>query len=120
LKIFDFNKLADTVSAYVETKIELLKLDLKEQLVQVLARLLTWSVLIFSMLTALLFLSIALSAFLNEILESSFWGYVIVAGTYILIGIGAFLSKESIERVLHSQVEKSGILQEKTDDEDEQ
>lgn len=120
MKIFDFNKLIETVSAFIETKIELLKLDLQEQLVQVMARLLAWSVLILSILTAVFFLSLGLSVALNEVLESAYWGYFIVAGVYILIGVGAHFSKANLEKVLHSQVKSSGILKEQTENDDEE
>lgn len=119
MKIFDFNKLTETVSAYLETRVELLKLDLKEQSVKLLARFLTWGIVISTALTAIFFLSFGLTAFLNEVLDSSFLGYLIVAGVYLLIGLVTYLMRVRIEKRIHLEVKKADILEE-LEEEDEQ
>lgn len=119
MKIFDFNKLTETVSAYIETRVELLKLDLREQSVKFLAKLLTWGIVISTALTAIFFLSLGLTAFLNEVLNSSFLGYVVVAGLYILIGLCTYLMRGKIEKRIHLEVKEADILDE-LEEEDEQ
>ncbi|NVJ47806.1 MAG: phage holin family protein [Cytophagia bacterium] len=119
MKIFDFTKLTETVSAYIETRVELLKLDLKEQSVKFLARLLTWGIVISTALTATFFLSLGLSAFLNEVLDSTFLGYLMVACLYLLIGLITYLMRGNIEKKIHLEVKETDVLDE-LEEEDEQ
>lgn len=91
---------------------------MKDQSVKLLAKFLTWSMVISSVATAMFFISLGLSALFNELLESTFLGYLIVAGIYLLIGLITYLSRKMIERSLMVQVKDSDLL-EVTIDEDE-
>lgn len=52
-----------------------------------------FSVVLISMLLALFFLSLLAAFWLNDVLESKYWGFGVVAGLYLLIGLIAYLSK---------------------------
>jgi len=112
LKIFDLNRLTETVSAYIETRIELLKLDFQEQFVRFMAKALTWGIMLLCGLTILFFLSFGLAALLNELLESKYLGFMLVAGLYLLIAVVVYLSRNLIERRIHQEVSDFENMQE--------
>lgn len=112
MKIFDFTKLTETVSAYIETRIELLKLDLQEQAVGFIAKTLTWGLIGLCGLTFLLFISLGISALVNQWLESEFLGYLVVAGLYLLCGLVVYFAKDAIELKVRKGVSNSGLLDE--------
>jgi len=87
-KIFNFLKLdsiVDHISDLIEAKIEVYKVEMKYEAAKIGSRLITFIILSFILFMVLLFLSFTLSTFLNELLQSRFWGYAIVTGFYILI-----------------------------------
>lgn len=87
-KIFNFLKLdtiVDHISDLIEAKIEVYKVELKYEAAKVGSRLITFIILSFILFMVLLFLSFTLSTFLNDVLESRFWGYAIVTAFYTLI-----------------------------------
>lgn len=119
MKIFDFNKLTETVSAYIETRIELLKLDAKDEVSKVMAKAMTWGVILACALTALLFISLGLSMFFNELTESGYLGYWIVAGIYLIIALIIFIFKDSLEKKFSKEV-KEAEYSEESEEDDEQ
>lgn len=96
MKIFEIDKLIASVQGYVETKMELVKLDAKEEFQSVAAKFFVLSLMVITGLMTLLFLSIALSFFLNSLLESNSWGFLIVGALYLIITILVFSNKERI------------------------
>ncbi|HEY9116815.1 MAG TPA: phage holin family protein [Roseivirga sp.] len=107
MKIFDFNKLTETVSAYIETRIELLKLDIKEEMSKAIAKSMTWGVILICGLTALLFLSLGLALLFNELLNSGYYGYWIVAGIYLIVAAVIYISRDSLERKFSKEVKEA-------------
>lgn len=89
-----------------------MKLDFQEQSVRFIAKSLTLLIISLCLLATLLFLSLGLSALFNQLLDSAYWGYMIVAGLYLIIGVSFFLSKNKIEEKLLEEVKDSGILEE--------
>ena len=87
-KIFNFLKLdsiIDHISDLIEAKIEVYKVEMKYEAAKIGSRLITFIILSFILFMVLLFLSFTLSTFLNDVLQSRFWGYAIVTSFYILI-----------------------------------
>lgn len=104
MKIFDINKLADTLFAYVETKVELFKLDVRDQSVKYLSKLLIWTLIMLSFGTFLFFLSIGAALWLNELLDNNFLGYLIVGGFYLIVGLLFLGSRKSLEERVYKNV----------------
>lgn len=118
MKIFDFNKLTETVSAYIETRIELLKLDFQEQAVTFIAKALSWAMIGLCALAFLLFISFGISSLVNQWLESSYLGYMIVAGVYLLFAIATYLWKDAIEGRIRKSVSDPGIIDESVEEDE--
>ena len=79
-----FTKLKDDLTAYVKLRLELLKLNTYERVVELTATLAYGVVLLFLAFFSVLFIIIALGFFLGELLDSTAAGFGIVAGIYIL------------------------------------
>ncbi|GJM62357.1 MULTISPECIES: phage holin family protein [Persicobacter] len=81
----NIESLVSNLTGYVESRIELAKLQVGEQAAWVLSRALISIVLIFLFGLFFLFATIALGYFLNAVLNSVYLGFVIIAGFYLLI-----------------------------------
>lgn len=88
------DRLANNLIAFVENRIELLKVEIREEAAETGAKLLILSVFALLFLFFTIFISFFLSDYLNQVIHSSFWGYGIVAGFYLfLILILALIQK---------------------------
>lgn len=85
------NKLLDKLSEYIRLKGEKLKLDIIAQVSRLLAHLLAFLFLVIIAFFLFIFLSLAAGAYLNVLLESEYYGYLIVAGVYLVLLIIIFL-----------------------------
>lgn len=100
-----FRELKDDISAYVELKLELLKLSTYERTGKVIAVLSYGLVLLFLAFFAILFIFLALGFFLGDLLHSFGLGFSIVAILYILLLGIIILSKDKIStRVLNEVI----------------
>jgi len=81
-KFLRLDNLMENLTGYVEARIELLKIEIKEDIAKVLANALRIIIVAFLALIFLLFLSIGLAHFLNNYFDKPQVGYWIVAGIY--------------------------------------
>ena len=85
------NNLLDKVSEYIRIRGEKLKLDIITQVSKILAQFIVLGSIALIFLFLIVFLSLALGAYLNALLESPHYGYLIVSGIYLLMLLGLFL-----------------------------
>jgi cytochrome c biogenesis protein CcdA len=71
------------LSGYVEARVELLKIEIREDVAKALANALIFSVVFFFGFMFIVFFSIGLAHFLNHYFNESYFGYWIVAGLYL-------------------------------------
>jgi hypothetical protein len=89
------------VEDYIESSISYHKLDLFKKVMKGMVAGSYQIILGFFLLIALLFLNIALSLFLGELLDSIALGYLIVGGFYLLVTIiCSFFLKGTLEKIL--------------------
>ncbi|MFY0599598.1 MAG: phage holin family protein [Cyclobacteriaceae bacterium] len=79
------NNLLDKINAYIQVKGEKLKLDIISQVSKLLASFVAFLLLGLVGFFFFVFGSIALGAFLNEILDSVYYGYLILTGFYLIL-----------------------------------
>lgn len=104
MKLFDLDKLINTLTGYIETRIELLKIDMKEGLTVAITKLVLVALLSLFAFFVVFFLFLGLAAILNNVLESHFWGYLIVAA-FFAIGLFIVLSlKEKIALRIRKEI----------------
>lgn len=82
LKFLHLDGLISNLSGYVETRVELVKIEIREEVAGILSRGLTIMLIIMVGFLCLLFLSLTGAQYLNTVLESGFAGYGIVALFY--------------------------------------
>jgi hypothetical protein len=79
---------------YAGRKIQHVKEEAKEDIQALLANMIKLVSMGVAAMLFLLFLSIFLANVLNNAMDSTFLGYAIVAGVYLLIAIGLYVAKE--------------------------
>ncbi|RHJ92538.1 phage holin family protein [Parabacteroides bouchesdurhonensis] len=99
-----FNKLKDDISAYVELKLELLKLSTYERTGKVIAVLSYGLVLLFLAFFAILFIFLALGFFLGDLFGSSGLGFAGVAILYLLMIGVIMMNKNRISALVLNEV----------------
>ncbi len=109
LKIFKLDGLVNNFTGYIETRIELMKYEVKEDMAKVIAKvsILLLLALLFTFL--LLFTSAAVALKIGESL-GSFAGFAIVAGFYLLLLLLIIILRDPIGKSLEKKM-KNIIIQ---------
>ncbi len=98
-------ELTESVKNYVNTNIELLKLQLTERISVIAPGLLTSLILAMIGLIFILFLSIVAGFYFSKLLGDFTLGFGIIAGFYLLLGILFLLVKKNIiEKPLRDKI----------------
>jgi uncharacterized membrane protein YqjE len=84
MKILDPNGLVDNLYKYVQTNIEIAKVEVQEKIEDTVKKVTLIAILAITGTLFLIFVLITLSLFLNKILESQYLGFLIVT---VLLGI---------------------------------
>jgi hypothetical protein len=84
LKLFRTGAVVDTIQSLFQSKVDTIKMDFYKKLSNVLASILLIIIVSFVVLMMTLFLGFGLSFYFNIILESSYLGFVIVGGLFLL------------------------------------
>lgn len=114
-----FRKLKKDISAYVELKLELLKLDTYERTGKVIAVLSYGVILLFLIFFAVLFIFLALGFYLGDLFGSIGSGFGIVAILYLLLIGVIVLNKDKIsDKVLNIVISALTTNDDKTNETD--
>ena len=105
MKIFEIDKLVASLQGYIETKIELLKLDAKDELSLMVSRLLVFGLLIFFGCMSILFFSFSMAYYLNELLESSLMGFLIIGLFFLLFLVSLYFLKDRILKKVSKSID---------------
>jgi len=103
LKLFDLDKIIDTFTGFLETKIELMKLDAKDEVSALITKAIVFLVILVLAFLAILFMSLAVSAVLNSYFDSGYLGYLIVGIIYIVLAGVIFVNRVSLLERIRSQ-----------------
>jgi uncharacterized membrane protein YqjE len=97
LDIFRVKNMINALIGFIETKVEIYKIQFKEEMAKALSVLVLLT--IFSMIGTLfiLFISHFLSQLLNDVLGNDYAGYLIISGLYLVIGIIVYLFRKKIK-----------------------
>jgi len=88
--------LNERFKSYVNTKTQLIKLELVERSAVLASGLFAWVLILLFLLLSLLFLSIGVGVYIGQVLENYYLGFISVAGFYALIVIVLFLSRSKL------------------------
>ena len=120
-KLFKFlriDAIIENLTGLIEARMELAKLELKEEVAKAGARIIAGVVLAFLLVMIIIFVSIALATWLNYLLGSMFIGYLIITGFYLLVLVLLIAFKAHVW--LQQKIEGMLIDTEETDQSDEQ
>ena len=90
MKILDPNGLVDNLYKYVQTNIEIAKVEVQEKVEDTVKKVAVFAVLALSVSMFSIFLLITLALFLNQILVSNYLGFLIVTALLGVISVVAF------------------------------
>lgn len=119
-KLFKFLKIDSIIehlTGIIEARVELAKIEIKEEVSKIGARIIAGVVFAFLAVMIIILLSISVAAWINFMLESGYWGYFIVTGFYLLTLILLIAFKVHIR--LQKKIESALIDSEDLDEDDE-
>jgi uncharacterized membrane protein YqjE len=111
-KFLRLDNLIKSLSGYFETRVELFKIEVREEIIKVVSYGLMIGVCFLLAVLFLIFLSIGLANYMSTYYGTTFTGYWIVAGVYGLICLIIVLLRKSIghfiEQHLKEQAKQKG------------
>lgn len=103
----DLSKILETLVAYVETKMALLKWDTQEELHVFISKGIVLLLICSILFLGIVFLSLGLSLGINNWLASAYLGYVLVAGLYLILAFLLLLNKKGVQKRVQDGLNKS-------------
>ena len=117
-KFLKIDSIIENLTGLIEARLALAKLEIKEEVAKVGARIIAGVVFAFLAVMIVIFFSMALSTYLNTILESRWAGYGLVTGFYFIVLVLLIVFKVHI--ALQQKIEDVLIDNTETEDSDEQ
>jgi uncharacterized membrane protein YqjE len=114
LKFLKLDGLIDNLTGYVETRIELMKIEIKEEVAKGMAKAMVLLVMMAVLMLAVLMVSTAVA---YKIADSvgAFAGFGIVGGFYVIVGLAIYLLRKPISEVLEKRLDEK-MKSKKSDD----
>jgi Mn2+/Fe2+ NRAMP family transporter len=103
LKFLHLDGIMSSLSGYLEARVALVKLEIREEVAGILSRGLMLLLIFMIGFLCMLFLFIGLANYLNTILESEYAGYMIVALFFGLLLFILLLLRKSFFKLLEKQ-----------------
>ncbi|HRI78592.1 MAG TPA: phage holin family protein [Cyclobacteriaceae bacterium] len=103
LKFLKLDSLVNNLTGYVEARINLMKVEIREDVSKAISQGMVMVALFFMGFLFLVFFSIGLAQFLNTFFEYTYAGYWIVAGIYGSIFLILLLFKKNISAYFEAQ-----------------
>jgi len=113
--IFRVKNIINALIGFIETKVELYKIQFKEEIAKALSVLVMFFLLSMIGLLFVLFLSHFISILLNDLLDSQYFGYLIVTVLYLFIGIAVYYNRSKIKVFMTNMM----FPEEETENDDE-
>lgn len=98
--IFRIKNLINALVGFIETKIELYKIQFKEEIAKALSVMVIIFLIAMIGMLFLLFLSHFLAQLLNDLLENNYLGYLIITFIYLLIGVLVYMRRKRISNAI--------------------
>lgn len=88
-------EIIQTLKGIVETKVDMVKLDIQDQISGILTRVIFLILMGGSLLLVMLFLSLSLAFFLSQYFESPHMGFLLVGLLYLLVLVLLYLLRDN-------------------------
>ena len=102
-KFFKVDSLISNLTGYVETRVELLKLEAKEEISKQASNAIVYGTMVFLFAVVLMFFSVALALTIGEHL-GNFAGFSIIAGVYLIGGIVVLINREKLIKSIEKKI----------------
>lgn len=110
-KFLKIDNLIDHLTGYVEDRVELFKIEIKDEVARVIAKGLVLLVVALAVFMALFFLSFSAALYINTWFQDSYAGFLLVAGIYLIAFILILIFRkdinQSIARHMADSIRKS-------------
>lgn len=116
LKMLKLDSLFENLSGYVESKIELFKVEIREEVVAILSKILVVLLVALCLFFCLILASIGLAYYLGTLVGMT-GGLLIVAGIYLLVFILLIVFREQIAEGINTMVITIAVPDKKNKDE---
>jgi uncharacterized membrane protein YqjE len=103
IKFFKLDSVASNLTGYVETRMELLKIEIKEDVARGVSKAVVFTVLAFAFTLFVFFISVALAYWIGEYIGTP-GGFAVISGLYLLVAVTLYLMRENISRKVEKQV----------------
>lgn len=118
LKLLKLENLFENLSGYVESKIELFKFEIREEVVSILSKVLVTLIVALCFFFCLILASLGLAYYLGTLVGMT-GGLLIVAGVYLLIFILLIVFREQVSEGIHAMVINMALPNQKDKDKDD-
>lgn len=102
-KFFKLESLIESLTGYLESRVELVKLEIREDVSRLLAKSIVYAALMLFAFLFLIFFSIGLAQYINTFFEAGFAGYWIVALIYAITFFVLLLFREDLLKNFEKQ-----------------
>jgi uncharacterized membrane protein YqjE len=103
LKFFKLDSIVDHISGYVESRVALVKMEIREEIAGILSRTLMIIVMMLIAFLLLLFFSAGIAWYLNTVFGDDFAGFFLVGGFYLLLLILMIAFRKSLLKSLEKK-----------------
>lgn len=94
--ILSLDRLVENITKFIELKMEIYELKVKEQLVQIISSLAILALILTLGVIMIFFFSLALGFYLNDLFDSTFLGFALIGAIFLLIGVLLILFKDKL------------------------
>jgi uncharacterized membrane protein YqjE len=100
------NELRENIVKLIEAKFELTKIEIQEKIEGLVSQLIHSILTMFLVFMVFIFICILVAVGINQWLDSSYWGFVIITGVYLLLLLIWILNKSFIQKNIQKTIEK--------------
>lgn len=104
LKFLRLDNFVQNLTGYVETRVELMKVEIREDVAKAIARAMVIVALFLMAFLFLIFFSVGLAHFLNRFFDEPYVGYWSVAGIYAATFLLLFVFRKDIHHYFERQL----------------
>lgn len=103
MKFFKLDGMIGNLTGYIEARMELLKIEIREDISKGISKVVVFILLAFTATLFMFFVSMAVAYKLGEYV-GAFGGFAIIAGVYLALALVLFLMRESLGHRIEKQV----------------
>lgn len=105
-KLLRLDNLVENLSGYVETRVQLLKIEIREDVAKVLSRGLVHAVILLFGFLFFIFFSLGMAQYISSLFSDTYSGYWIVSGFHLLAFLVFWAVRKRADRAFESYFSK--------------